>query len=81
MDKELFYVVLNAPDALPPREQTPPTPGTHWIAGWVDPIASLDNMKKRKFFTLLGLELQSLGGPARIQSLYRLGGSHMLTKF
>jgi hypothetical protein len=24
-------------------------PGTHWIGGWVDPQASLDDMEKRKF--------------------------------
>jgi hypothetical protein len=39
--------------------------GTHWIRGWVGPRADLDD-EKRKFLTLLGLELRS-------QSLYRLG--------
>jgi hypothetical protein len=39
-------------------------PGTLWIGGWVDPRASLDDMKKRKFLTLLGLELRPLGRPA-----------------
>jgi hypothetical protein len=38
----------------------------------VDPGASLDDVEKRKFFTLPGLELLSLGRPARSQSLYRL---------
>jgi hypothetical protein len=47
-------------------------PGTHLIGGWVDPRASLDNVKKRKFLTLLGLELRSLDCPAHSQSLYRL---------
>jgi hypothetical protein len=47
-------------------------PGTHWIGGWVDPTAGLDDVEKRKFFTLPGLELRSLGSPARSQSLYRL---------
>jgi hypothetical protein len=28
------------------------TPGTHWIGGWVDTRAGLDDVKKRKFFTL-----------------------------
>jgi hypothetical protein len=32
-------------------------PGTHWIGGWVGPRASLDDMEKRKFLTLPGLEL------------------------
>jgi hypothetical protein len=37
------------------------TPGeralsTHCIGGWVGPRAGLDNVEKRKFLTLLGLE-------------------------
>jgi hypothetical protein len=47
-------------------------PGTHWIGGWVDPRARLDNTEKRKFLTLPGLELRSLSRSARRQSLYRL---------
>jgi hypothetical protein len=38
----------------------------------VDPRASLDDVEKRKFLTLPGLELRSLDRPARSQSLYRL---------
>jgi hypothetical protein len=37
-----------------------------------DPRTDLDNVEKRKFFTLLGLELRHLGRPARSQSPYRL---------
>jgi hypothetical protein len=48
------------------------TRGTHWVGGWVDPRAGLDDMEKRKFFTLPGLELRFLGPPPRSQSLYRL---------
>jgi hypothetical protein len=33
------------------------TPGTHWIGGWVGPRAGLDDLEKRKFLTLPGLEL------------------------
>jgi hypothetical protein len=33
------------------------SPGTHWIGGWVDPTAGLDDVEKRNFLTLLGLEL------------------------
>jgi hypothetical protein len=51
---------LHAPAALPP--------GIHWI----DPRAGLDDVEKRKFLTLPGLELQPLGRPARSLSLYRL---------
>jgi hypothetical protein len=40
-------------------------PGTHWIGGWVGPRASLDDMEKEKFLPPLGLELQTLGHPAR----------------
>jgi hypothetical protein len=42
-----------------PRERAP---GTHWIGGWVGLRASLDDMEKRKFFTLSGLELRPLSG-------------------
>jgi hypothetical protein len=38
----------------------------------VDPKAGLDDMEKRKFLTLPGLELRPLDRPARSQSLYRL---------
>jgi hypothetical protein len=46
------------------------TPGersscTHWAGRWVHPRASLDDVEKRKFLTLPGLELWPLGGPAR----------------
>jgi hypothetical protein len=33
------------------------TPSTHFIGGWVDPRASVDDMEKWTFFTLPGLEL------------------------
>jgi hypothetical protein len=44
----------------------------------VGPRAGLDDMEKRTFLTLPGLELPPLGRPARSQSLYRLRypGSH-----
>jgi hypothetical protein len=32
--------------ALPSRERSP---GTHWIGGWVDSRAGLDDMEKWKF--------------------------------
>jgi hypothetical protein len=38
----------------------------------VDPTFGLDDVEKRKFLTLLRLELRPLGRPARRQSLYRL---------
>jgi hypothetical protein len=34
---------LHALAALSPRERAP---GTHWIGGWVDPRASMDDMEK-----------------------------------
>jgi hypothetical protein len=48
--------------ALRPGRFTPGEriPGTHWIGGWVDPRAGLDNLEKRKFLTLPGLEPRSL---------------------
>jgi hypothetical protein len=42
---------------------------TNWIGSWVGPRADLDDMKKRKSLILSGLELRSLGRPARRQSL------------
>jgi hypothetical protein len=48
------------------------TTGINWIGSWVCPRAGLDDVEKRKFFTLPGLELRPLGRPARCQSLYRL---------
>jgi hypothetical protein len=32
-------------------------PGTHWIGVWVDPRAGLDDLDKRQFLYLPGLEL------------------------
>jgi hypothetical protein len=55
------------PDHFNPGERAP---GTHWIGGWVDPRAGLDDVEKRKFVTLTGLGVQSLSRPARSQSLY-----------
>jgi hypothetical protein len=60
---------LHTPAALPPEERAS---GTLWIGGGVDPRAGLDDLEKRKFLTLPGLELRPLGRPARSQSLYRL---------
>jgi hypothetical protein len=41
-----------------PRETAP---GTHWIGSWVGPRTGLDDVEKRKFPTLPGLELRTLG--------------------
>jgi hypothetical protein len=38
----------------------------------VDPKADLNDVKKRKFLTLPGIEFRLLGRPAHSQSLYRL---------
>jgi hypothetical protein len=35
-------------------------PGTQWIEGWVGPRAGMDDVKKRKFLTLQGLELRPM---------------------
>jgi hypothetical protein len=45
-------------------------PSTHWIGGWVDPRAGLDDVERTKFLTLPGLEDRRLGCPSHIQSLY-----------
>jgi hypothetical protein len=48
------------------------TPVTHWIGGWLDPRAGLDDLEKRKSLSLPGPQLRPLGRPACSQSLYRL---------
>jgi hypothetical protein len=60
---------LHAPADFTPSGRAP---GTHWIGGWVDPRVGLDEVEKRKFLNLPGLELPSLGRPTHSQSLYRL---------
>jgi hypothetical protein len=50
------------PGRFTPGERAP---CTHWIGGWVDLRAGLDNLEKRKFLTLPRLELRLLGRPAR----------------
>jgi hypothetical protein len=47
-------------------------PGTHRIEGCVGTRAGLDEVEKRKFLSLPGLELRPLGHPACSQSLYQL---------
>jgi hypothetical protein len=48
------------------------TRGTHWRGGWVNPRAGLNNVGKRTFLTLSGLEIRTLVRPALSQSLYWL---------
>jgi hypothetical protein len=43
------------PGRFTPGERAP---GTHWIRGWVDPRAGLDDVEKRKFLTLPRLKLR-----------------------
>jgi hypothetical protein len=57
------------PGHFTPEERAP---GTHWIGGWVDLRVGLDDLEKRKFLSLPGLELRPLGRTARSWSLYRL---------
>jgi hypothetical protein len=45
------------PCRLHPGERAP---GTHWIGGWVDPRVGLDDVEKRRFLPLQGLELRPL---------------------
>jgi hypothetical protein len=57
------------PSRFTPGERAP---GTHWIGGWVDPRAGLEDVEERKFLIQPGLELQLLGCPSSSQSLYRI---------
>jgi hypothetical protein len=61
--------LASRPFRFTPRERAP---GTHWIGGWVGPRAGLDDVEKRKFLTVLGLEHLPLVHPAHDQLLYRL---------
>jgi hypothetical protein len=57
-----------------PRSLYPPGErvlGTHWIGGWVDPRAGVEDVEKKKILTVPGLELRPVGRPAHSQSLYR----------
>jgi hypothetical protein len=44
--------------------------GTNLIGEWVGPRTDLDDVEKRKFLTLSGLEFRPLGRPTCSQSLY-----------
>jgi hypothetical protein len=46
--------------------------GAHWMGGWVNPRADLDDVGKIQFLTLPGLEHRPLGRPALRQSLHQL---------
>jgi hypothetical protein len=46
--------------------------GAHWVGGWVDSRAGVDDVEKRKFLTLPGLHIRPLGRPTRSQNLYQL---------
>jgi hypothetical protein len=59
---------LHAPAALPRGI----APGTHWLGGCVNPRAGLDDVKKRKFLALPGLELRPLGRPASSYTDYAI---------
>jgi hypothetical protein len=58
-------------------------PGTHWIGGWVDPKAGLDDVKKSKLLTLPGLELRPLSRcPSGLQctTCFSIPSSPILSK-
>jgi hypothetical protein len=51
------------PGRFTPGERAP---GTHWIGGWVDLRAGVDDVEReRKFLILKGLELLPLGRSVR----------------
>jgi hypothetical protein len=71
-------VVNFTPRPLYPRGKSP---GTHWIGGWVDLRAGLDDVENRKFLTPPGLELRPLRRLILSQSLYRLSYPGSLCHF
>jgi hypothetical protein len=50
------------PGRFTPGERAP---DTHWIGGWVNPTAGLDEVEKRKYLTIPGLELRLFRRPVR----------------
>jgi hypothetical protein len=63
------WVVSFMPQPLYPPGKEPPYPLDNRLGG---PLASLDDVHKRKFLTLPGLKLWPLGCQAHSQSLYQL---------
>jgi hypothetical protein len=59
------------PGRFTPEEKAP---STYWIGGWVGPRAGMDDLEKRKFLTVPGLEIRNLVRPARLS----YPGSHMV---
>jgi hypothetical protein len=47
--------LTSRPSRITPRERAP---GTHWIGGWMGPRTDLDDVKKRQFLTLPGLDFR-----------------------
>jgi hypothetical protein len=68
---------VSRPGRFTPGERVP---GNHCVGGWVNLTAVLDDVERRKFLILPGLELRPLGRPARSRSLYQLSypGSHII---
>jgi hypothetical protein len=54
------------PDSFTPRERVH---STHWRRDSVGPRVALDDVKKRKFLIIPGLELRTLRRPAHSHSL------------
>jgi hypothetical protein len=62
IDPHFLHLDTSCPGRFTPGERAP---DTHLIGGWVDLRAGLDNLEKRKFLTLPGLELRPLGHASR----------------
>jgi hypothetical protein len=58
---------LHASEVLPPGKE----PRYPWIGCWVGPRVGLDDIEKRKFLILLGLEKRPLNRPAFSQWLIK----------
>jgi hypothetical protein len=66
---------------LPPLYSQRSVSDTLWIGSWVGSRAGLDDLEKRTFLPLPGLELRPLGRPVRSQSLYRLSYLGLLYRY
>jgi hypothetical protein len=49
--------LASRPDRFTSGERVP---STHYIGGWMGPRGDLDDVEKRRYFTLPGLEIQNV---------------------
>jgi hypothetical protein len=71
MDRSMFYYPRHYFEVSGQLHAWEIGPGDHCKGGWIGPGTRLDDLEKKKFLTLPGLELRPLCRSVRSQSLYR----------